>query len=145
MRDIADATVWLDEKTSFLEAEKQKGEVTSFEDKVKKVQKLQAFVAEIQAHEPMIVKILEEGKLLMARNHPSQVKDQVIELNDRWNKLVVDSKAHFRGLEEAQDILEFNKQVEIVEAWIREKVSIYLKFIIFPFSSASYLIKFTSI
>ncbi|RXG57046.1 Spectrin beta chain, non-erythrocytic 5 [Armadillidium vulgare] len=121
MRDIADATVWLDEKTSFLEAEKQKGEVTSFEDKVKKVQKLQAFVAEIQAHEPMIVKILEEGKLLMARNHPSQVKDQVIELNDRWNKLVVDSKAHFRGLEEAQDILEFNKQVEIVEAWIREK------------------------
>lgn len=125
MRNIADATVWLDEKTSFLEAEKQKGEVTSFEDKVKKVQKLQAFVAEIQAHEPMIVKILEEGKLLMARNHHSQVKDQVIELNDRWNKLVVDSKAHFRGLEEAQDILEFNKQVEIVEAWIREKVSIF--------------------
>ena len=29
---------------------------------------------------------------------------------------------HSRGLEEAQDILEFNTQVEKVDAWIREKV-----------------------
>lgn len=28
-----------------------------------------------------------------------------------------------RGLEEAQDILEFNNQVEKIEAWIRDKVS----------------------
>jgi spectrin beta len=29
-----------------------------------------------------------------------------------------------KGLEEAKDILKFNEEVEKVEAWIREKVSI---------------------
>ena len=48
-----------------LEAEKSKGEVTSFEDKVRKLQKHQAFNAELQAHEPRIKKITEQGKKVL--------------------------------------------------------------------------------
>lgn len=123
MREVTDAKLWVDEKICFLDAERQKGSVTSFEDKIKKLQKHQAFMAEIHAHETRIKKILDKGNLLISRQHPSpQVKDQVRDLEKSWNKLVADAQAHFRGLEEAQDILEFNTQVEKVEAWIRDKV-----------------------
>ena len=61
IRDASDANVWIDEKENYLEIEKQKGEVTSFEDKVKKLQKHQAFMSEIQAHESRIKEIIEKG------------------------------------------------------------------------------------
>ena len=63
IRDVNDASMWIDEKSSHLEAERLKGEVTSFEDKVKKLQKHQAFMAELQAHESRIQEITEKGSL----------------------------------------------------------------------------------
>lgn len=40
----------------------------------------------------------------------------------QWNELLSSSTNLGRGLEEAQDILEFNNQAEKIEAWIRDKV-----------------------
>lgn len=54
--------MWIDEKANHLEAERLKGEVTSFEDKVRKLQKHQAFMAELQAHECSIKEITEKGE-----------------------------------------------------------------------------------
>lgn len=54
--------MWIDEKASHLDADKLKGEVTSFDDKVRKLQKHQAFMAELQAHECSIKEITEKGK-----------------------------------------------------------------------------------
>lgn len=42
-------------------------------------------------------------------------------MDSNWRKLLVESKNRGRGLEEAQDILDFNNQVEKIEAWIRDK------------------------
>ncbi|XP_069954045.1 spectrin beta chain isoform X10 [Cherax quadricarinatus] len=123
IRDVGDANMWIDEKANHLDAERLKGEVTSFEDKVRKLQKHQAFMAELQAHECSIKEITEKGSLLVNQKHKSsaQVKDEVDQLVERWTQLVLDAENHSRGLEEAQDILEFNTQVEKVDAWIRDK------------------------
>ncbi|XP_071547281.1 spectrin beta chain, non-erythrocytic 5 isoform X4 [Panulirus ornatus] len=123
IRDVSDANMWIDEKANHLEAERLKGEVTSFEDKVRKLQKHQAFMAELQAHECSIKEITEKGEMLVNKQHKSsaQVKDEVDMLVERWTQLVLDAENHSRGLEEAQDILEFNTQVEKVDAWIRDK------------------------
>lgn len=54
--------MWIDEKASHLDADKLKGEVTSFDDKVRKLQKHQAFMAELQAHECSIKEVTDKGK-----------------------------------------------------------------------------------
>lgn len=61
----------------------------------------------------------------MQKKHKSsaEVKEEVDHLVEKWTQLVLDAENHSRGLEEAQDILEFNTQVEKVDAWIRDKVS----------------------
>ncbi|KAK4313156.1 hypothetical protein Pmani_015473 [Petrolisthes manimaculis] len=123
IRDVRDANIWIDEKTSHLEAERIKGDVTSFDDKVRKLQKHQAFMAELQAHESRIKEITDLGAILVNKKHKSsaQVREEVEHLGTRWTRLVLDAENHSRGLEEAQDILEFNTQVEKVDAWIRDK------------------------
>ena len=135
--DIADANNWITEKTSHLDAERQKGDVISFEDKVKKLQKHQAFMAELQAHESMMKQITGKGEALLERKHANskQVKEQVDELVERWTELALAAEKHSRGLEEAQDILSFNTQVEKVDAWIRDKVSL-TEYIAMCFSSS---------
>ncbi|XP_050686605.1 spectrin alpha chain-like [Eriocheir sinensis] len=123
IRDVRDANMWIDEKASHLDADKLKGEVTSFDDKVRKLQKHQAFMAELQAHECSIKEITDKGAMLINKRHKSsaQIKDELDHLVERWTRLVLDAEGHSRGLEEAQDILEFNTQIEKVDAWIRDK------------------------
>lgn len=52
---------WIDEKSKKLEKEVGKTEVTSLEDKIKKLQKHQAFQAELVAHEGKIKSIQRNG------------------------------------------------------------------------------------
>lgn len=68
--------------------------------------------------------------MLVKKKHKSsaEVKEEVDHLVERWTQLVLDAENHSRGLEEAQDILEFNTQVEKVDAWIRDKVSQCFKY-----------------
>ncbi|XP_045137790.1 spectrin beta chain, non-erythrocytic 1-like isoform X9 [Portunus trituberculatus] len=123
IRDVRDANMWIDEKANHLDADKLKGDVTSFDDKVRKLQKHQAFLAELQAHECSIKEITDKGAMLINKRHKSaaQIKDELDHLVERWTRLVLDAESHSRGLEEAQDILEFNTQIEKVDAWIRDK------------------------
>lgn len=60
---------------------------------------------------------------MLARKHPASVEihQQLEHLHASWRKLLLESGNRGRGLEEAQDILEFNNQVEKIEAWIRDK------------------------
>lgn len=60
--------MWIDEKVNHLEAARTK-DVTSFEDKVKKLQKHQAFMAELQAHESRIKEITENGRFYSREIH----------------------------------------------------------------------------
>jgi spectrin beta len=57
------------------------------------------------------------------QKHPlsSEIRQQLDQLHSSWKKLLIESENRGRGLEEAQDILDFNNQVEKIEAWIRDK------------------------
>ncbi|KAK7865818.1 hypothetical protein R5R35_001276 [Gryllus longicercus] len=123
MRDVAEAELWIDEKEKKLEAEAHKGDVSSLEDKIKKLQKHQAFQAELAAHEGRIQQIREKGETLLTKKHKAsrEIRQQLEQLLAAWRHLLAESNNRGRGLEEAQDILEFKNQVEKIEAWIRDK------------------------
>lgn len=58
---MTQAKSWIGEKQKKLEVEMNKGEVSSLEDKIKKLQKHQAFQAELSANQPRITIIKENG------------------------------------------------------------------------------------
>lgn len=64
------------------------------------------------------------GKILLAKKHKSsrEIQEALDHLYATWEGLLKESENRGRGLEEAQDILEFNNQLEKIEAWIRDKV-----------------------
>lgn len=90
LRDVAEAMSWIAEKQKKLEAEVKVGEVTNLEDKIKKLQKHQAFVAEVAANEGRIASIKDKGDLLLRKKHEAekQIKQQLQELDNAWNALL---------------------------------------------------------
>ena len=61
----------------------------------------------------------------MKKKHKQdEVRQALQRLVSKWNELLKASNDRGKGLVEAKDILEFNEQVDKVEMWIREKVSI---------------------
>ncbi|XP_014213231.1 spectrin beta chain, non-erythrocytic 1 isoform X2 [Copidosoma floridanum] len=123
VRDVAEAETWIGEKQKKLEAEATKGQVSSLEDKIKKLQKHQAFQAELAANQSRIEEIKVNSETLLTKKHPAsgEIRQQLDNLLSSWNKLLIESENRGRGLEEAQDILDFNNQVEKIKAWIRDK------------------------
>uniref|UniRef100_A0A336KQL4 CSON014177 protein n=1 Tax=Culicoides sonorensis TaxID=179676 RepID=A0A336KQL4_CULSO len=124
LRDCAEAMTWINEKQKKLEADVGNFvEVTSLEDKIKKLQKHQAFQAEISANEGRIAEVKQKGDTLMAKKHENsaEIRETVKKLVEAWSTLMKEVDSRGRGLEEAQDILEFNNQLEKIEAWKRDK------------------------
>ncbi|XP_031782461.2 spectrin beta chain, non-erythrocytic 1 isoform X3 [Nasonia vitripennis] len=123
VRDVGEAESWIGERQKKLEAEASKGQVSSLEDKIKKLQKHQAFQAELAANQSRIEEIKVKGETLLMHKHPAsaEIRQQLDHLLSSWKKLLIESENRGRGLEEAQDILDFNNQVEKIEAWIRDK------------------------
>jgi spectrin beta len=64
------------------------------------------------------------GEMLLAKKHKAsrEIRVQMDQLLTAWHQLLQASNNYGRGLDEAQDILDFNNQAEKVEAWIRDKV-----------------------
>lgn len=64
------------------------------------------------------------GDMLLAKKHKAsrEIRVQMEQLLNAWQQLLQASNNYGRGLEEVQDILDFNNQAEKVEAWIRDKV-----------------------
>lgn len=117
-RDAAEARGWVADKLAKLAAEHQQGEVTNLEDKIKKLQKHQAFTAELGANKAR----LQEVQALAEQLRPDdEVEQQLKQLQGDWARLEQATEQRGRGLEEAQDILEFNQHLDKIEAWIRDK------------------------
>nr|XP_022910961.1 spectrin beta chain, non-erythrocytic 5 isoform X3 [Onthophagus taurus] len=123
IRDVTDAKAWIFEKQKNLENTIRMGEATKLEEKIKKLQKHQAFQAEVTANESRIDEIKNKGERLLAKKHEAslQIKRQLQDLELAWRKLNQELTLQGKGLEEAQDILEFNNQLDKIEAWIRDK------------------------
>ncbi|XP_048733527.1 spectrin alpha chain, non-erythrocytic 1-like isoform X2 [Ostrea edulis] len=121
-RDVAEAEGLIDDKLK-VAYEDDFQDVTALQDKIKKLQKHQAFEAEILANTDQITKIKEEGDVLLKKKHPEsdKVKQSLQRLNSKWNELLQASNNRGKGLVELKDILMFNEQVDKVEMWMREK------------------------
>lgn len=89
----------------------------------KRLQKHQAFQAEVSAHQGRLNEIKQTGETLIAKRYEASrdIHQQLENLMGRWRQLLAASSMLGRGLEEAQDILDFNTQLEKAEAWIRDK------------------------
>jgi spectrin beta len=122
-RDVGEAQFWIAEKQKNLEAQVKTGEVKSLEDKIKELQKHQAFQAEIAANEGKIKEVKSKGEILLKKNHKASkdIEAQLRNLDQAWKQLLHEVNSRGKGLEEAQDILEFNNQLDKIESWIRDK------------------------
>ncbi|KAK9874725.1 hypothetical protein WA026_005540 [Henosepilachna vigintioctopunctata] len=122
-RDITEIQIWITEKQKKLETQVKTGDVQSLEDKIKMLQKHQAFQAEVTANEIRILEIKQKGEKLLNLRHSASndIKLKLKNLHDSWNALLREVQFRGKGLEEAQDILEFNNQLDKIETWIREK------------------------
>ncbi|XP_049277717.1 spectrin beta chain, non-erythrocytic 1 isoform X2 [Anopheles funestus] len=124
IRDCAEAGAWINEKQKKLEADAHSYTgASNMEDKVKKLKKLQAFDAEVNANEGRIREVRDKGEKLIAKKHEcaGEIQDELVKLMQSWNVLLNELASRSRGLKEAQDILEFNTQLDKLEAWIRDK------------------------
>uniref|UniRef100_A0A182F9J7 Spectrin beta chain, non-erythrocytic 5 n=1 Tax=Anopheles albimanus TaxID=7167 RepID=A0A182F9J7_ANOAL len=124
IRDCAEAGAWINEKQKKLEADAHSyAGVSNMEDKVKRLKKLQAFDAEVNANEGRIREVREKGEQLIGKKHEcaGEIQDELVKLMQSWNVLLNELASRSRGLKEAQDILEFNTQLDKLEAWIRDK------------------------
>ncbi|XP_055956724.1 spectrin beta chain, non-erythrocytic 2 isoform X1 [Patella vulgata] len=121
-QDAAEAEGWIDDKLK-VAYEDDFQNSTDLHDKMKKLQKHQAFESEIVANKDRINKIKQNGELLIKKKHSAspEIKKVGDRLGSKWGELLKASSNRGRGLEEAKDILEFNEQVQKVEAWIRDK------------------------
>lgn len=123
VRDVADAQTWIAEKQKKLQAELKTGEVNNLEDKIKKLQKHQTLQAEVAANEGRISEVKNKGQRLVSKRHKAsqEIEKQLTDLDAAWRQLLHEVDLRGKGLEEAQDILEFNNQLDKLEAWIRDK------------------------
>ncbi|XP_050430131.1 spectrin beta chain, non-erythrocytic 5 isoform X2 [Adelges cooleyi] len=123
LRDVGEAESWISEKRKKLDVEISKGDVNNLEEKIKKLQKHQAFQAELSANQGRINSIKHNADMLIEKKHKNSkdIQDSLGKLLVLWRNLLQETNEKGRGLEEAQDILEFNNQVDKVETWIRDK------------------------
>ncbi|XP_058061720.1 spectrin beta chain, non-erythrocytic 1 [Anopheles bellator] len=124
IRDCAEAGAWINEKQKKLEADAHSyAGAGNMEDKVKRLKKLQAFDAEVNANEGRIREVRDKGEQLIGKKHEcaGEIQDELVKLMQSWNVLLNELASRSRGLKEAQDILEFNTHLDKLEAWIRDK------------------------
>lgn len=117
VRDCAEAELWISEKHKKLGVDGDVNVDTDLlEDKIKKLQKHQALQAEVAANQERIIDIKKTGEILINKNHENvaEIKEVISKVLTAWRELLKELDQRGRGLEEAQDILEFNNQLDKV-------------------------------
>ncbi|CAJ0961940.1 unnamed protein product, partial [Mesorhabditis belari] len=122
--DVRDMETWITEKIQAIrvEAERQ-GQCTTIEDKMKRLQRHQAFEAELDANRDRVKAILDHGQSLQRGPNGRMVTEQCARLSQHWKDLEALCIDQSRALEEARDLLRFKQLVDRVFEWIRDKES----------------------
>lgn len=104
--------------------DQQEAHLHSLDDKLKRLQKHQAFESELSAYEIRIRQIESESDQLVGvlPGEREKLNKSKFELLSKWRELVRSSQEQSVALEEARDILNFQQLVERAMTWIREKV-----------------------
>ncbi|XP_060118338.1 spectrin beta chain, non-erythrocytic 5 [Heteronotia binoei] len=121
-QNLAEAESWIEECIQKVEDSPFQS-LSNLSDKMKLLQKHQAFEAEILAHMDLIATVNMRGEALASQNHPEleEIRHKTQLLQEQWWKLQQVVAARGKMLEESRDFLEFLQKVDHVEAWIRDK------------------------
>ncbi|XP_077178896.1 spectrin beta chain, non-erythrocytic 5 isoform X2 [Paroedura picta] len=121
-QDLAEAKGWIEERIQKLEDSPFQN-LSSLNEKMKLLQKHQAFETEILAHMDLIAAVNMKGEALVCQNHPEseEIRRKIHFLQEQWCKLQQVVTTRGKLLEGSRDFLEFLQKVDQVEAWIRDK------------------------
>ena len=121
-QDASEEMTWMEEKKRKLQSE-NKVDSSNLTDKIKLLQKHQVLQAEIESHKPQITEVCTKGNRLVQKKHENspEISVSLNSLVKTWEELQQLSSLISKGLEEAREILNFNNEVDKIEAWIREK------------------------
>ena len=91
-----------------------------------KLQKHQAFESELAANVDRVEAVTQSGEGLIAAEHYAahEVQKQLNDLFTQWDKLKEETDNRGRGLAEAMALVQFNREADMVELWIKEKSQI---------------------
>lgn len=91
-----------------------------------KLQKHQAFEAELTANIDRVEAVTKSGETLIAAKHyaAQEVEEQLSDLFSQWEKLQEATDNRGRGLAEVMALVQFNREADMVESWIKEKAQI---------------------
>ncbi|XP_064148191.1 spectrin beta chain, non-erythrocytic 5 isoform X4 [Loxodonta africana] len=119
-RAATQAEDWIQERAQQLKEPVHPGDL---KDNLKHLQKHQAFEAEVQAHEEVIISVAKKGEALLAQGPPQagEVSQRLQALHGHWEKLRQAVALRGQDLRGKQDLLEFLQRVDLAEAWIQEK------------------------
>eukprot|EP00118_Oscarella_pearsei_P018140 m.184464 g.184464 ORF g.184464 m.184464 type:complete len:3710 (+) comp39319_c1_seq2:34-11163(+) len=118
-RDCMEVVSWIKEKMKTATDESY----LDLSNLAAKLQKHQAFESELAANEARIDGIQKDGEALIGGGHyaAGEVEKQLVEMLDLWGKLNDATVNRGNGLAEALALMEFNREADMVESWIRDK------------------------
>ena len=93
---------------------------------VGKEQQHKAFKAELTSNQELVEEVTQSGEALIAARHYAgkEVKDQLHELLSQWDRLKEATENRERGLAEAMALVQFNREANMMESWVKEKAQI---------------------
>ncbi|XP_012876722.1 PREDICTED: spectrin alpha chain, non-erythrocytic 1 [Dipodomys ordii] len=121
-RDAEELEKWIQEKLQIASDENYK-DPTNLQGKL---QKHQAFEAEVQANSGAIVKLDETGNLMISEGHfaSETIRTRLMELHRQWELLLEKMREKGIKLLQAQKLVQYLRECEDVMDWISDKEAI---------------------
>ncbi|XP_077334821.1 spectrin alpha chain, non-erythrocytic 1 isoform X4 [Lithobates pipiens] len=121
-RDADELEKWIQEKLQIASDENYK-DPTNLQGKL---QKHQAFEAEVQANSGAIVKLDETGNVMISESHFSSetIRVRLVELHRLWELLLLRMQEKGIKLQQAQKLVQYLRECEDVLDWINDKEAI---------------------
>ncbi|OCT57924.1 hypothetical protein XELAEV_18002795mg [Xenopus laevis] len=121
-RDADELEKWIQEKLQIASDENYK-DPTNLQGKL---QKHQAFEAEVQANAGAIVKLDETGNQMISEGHFSSetIRTRLVELHRLWELLLLKMQEKGVKLQQAQKLVQYLRECEDVLDWINDKEAI---------------------
>uniref|UniRef100_A0A2K6TRD9 Spectrin alpha chain, non-erythrocytic 1 n=1 Tax=Saimiri boliviensis boliviensis TaxID=39432 RepID=A0A2K6TRD9_SAIBB len=121
-RDAEELEKWIQEKLQIASDDNYK-DPTNLQGKL---QKHQAFEAEVQANSGAIVKLDETGNLMISEGHfaSETIRTRLMELHRQWELLLEKMREKGIKLLQAQKLVQYLRECEDVMDWINDKEAI---------------------
>ncbi|XP_005173083.3 uncharacterized protein mymx [Danio rerio] len=118
-KEISQAEMWIRAKLRDLRDGNnvQKSPVTDWEEAC------QTLKRDLKDFENTVIQLNQMGEQLMCKLNPTSdlVKKQLAQIRDQWNALKLTAANQMKAMGGAKSLQEFNRKVERLEAWIKEK------------------------